>query len=125
MSKSTTDGLSLNCKDIVLNQQTTGFWSAKVLELTLTKTLEELVALNQSQHEAILDLTLTAEITASVWYTLVGLKLLVRSVDKKPVWLPYFVNGLLALRHLGFEGNMWTVLDQLEVQLGSASSTQI
>ena len=45
-SKPTTDGLSLNCKDIVLNQQKTGFWSAKVLELTLTKTLEELVALN-------------------------------------------------------------------------------
>lgn len=68
--------LKFGYKDIVFTQLATGVWSAKVLELSDIKTLNELLGNNKQLHQHIAAMKLSAEIPASVWYTLVGLKLL-------------------------------------------------
>ena len=46
-------------KDVVENQQANGVFSSKVLELTNTKTITELVILNKNLHQLISNMNLS------------------------------------------------------------------
>jgi hypothetical protein len=104
-------------KDVVFTQQATGVWSAKVLELTsYTKTLKDLLSQNSTLHSTIAAMKLSAENTANVWYTLVGLKLLKENFkDNKLVWKLIANKAKQALgARLGFTGDLKTALGQLD-----------
>ena len=58
-------------------QEASGLWSAKVLELTSTKTITLLISLVRARIELIKEkIGSSREIKPQEWYTLVGLKLL-------------------------------------------------
>jgi hypothetical protein len=63
---------------------------------------------------------LPAETTASVWHTLVGLKLLSQYFDRNQImWILIANKARKALRErLGFSGDLETALSQFKVQLG-------
>jgi hypothetical protein len=65
-----------------------GLWSAKVLELTTTKTIPRLLIAGTKRVELIKeDIGLFRDIKPNEWYTLVGLKLLADNFKKdEPAW---------------------------------------
>lgn len=67
----------LTYKDVAFRQSAIGLWTVKVLEFCDLKTVKDLAAANK-------DLKVTK---SEVWYTLVGLKLLISEFDiEKPKW---------------------------------------
>jgi hypothetical protein len=90
-------------------------WSDRVLALTKCKTLNALKSSNQALNQIITQLGLTADQTASIWLTLVGLKLLKDYFDSnKATWKLVANKARQALSaRLGFKLNIDQVLAQL------------
>jgi len=87
--------------------------------MTNVGTLDALIQQNQALHQKLSQLGLSADYIASIWYTLVGLKLLKDAFDgNKTTWKLVANKARQALtQRLGFTANVEESIGLLSVQI--------